>query len=158
MYEPGSLSPAEIIDLLTEFGEEVCGVGEGLSDETLSRRPPGHDRSILEICRLLYEESEYADAHLQSVIGEATTATQVTTEATQSGGPGDRPADLMRVFRERRAQTVALLGKLDPSAWQRRGQHPTRGDITVEEVALHLIRVEEQALDEIDAIKRKLGA
>ena len=152
MYDPGALSPSEIIDLLTEIADELAHATAGLSAEQLGRRTPGQDRSILDICRRVREEAQRADGYLQRLTGEATRTLDIPSASEDSDTIGTH-IDALRLIR---AQTVALLAKLDPAMWRRSGDHPDFGQMTVEEVALRLIQHEERALDEIAEIKHAL--
>ncbi len=47
-------------------------------------------------------------------------------------------AEVLAEFRRRRGETLLLLRALPHVIWQRTGQHPKRGELTLEALALHL--------------------
>ena len=49
------------------------------------------------------------------------------------------PREALASFARRRGETLALLGRLGLSEWQRGGRHPTRGRITIAEYAGALV-------------------
>ena len=64
------------------------------------------------------------------------------------------PAELLRRVGADLDDVSATLGSLPPDAWRRRGLHPTRGDMTVRQIAEHFIldHLEEHA-DQLDGLE-----
>jgi hypothetical protein len=150
MYEPGSLELGEMLDLLAGIADDLSSALADLDASMLERTVPGHSRSIAALCRSICEEAEQAHAYLRHVTGDPTpTAASASAEAPTV-------AASLEALRSIRAQTVALLSKLDPTAWQRSAPYPDWGHLTIEEAALRLLSDEEAALNEIAAIKRGL--
>ncbi len=64
--------------------------------------------------------------------------------------------DLARVVKEfgaRRADTLQLLRALPHAAWQRSGLHPTRGELTLEQLAAFLADHDQRHIERIRAIR-----
>ena len=59
------------------------------------------------------------------------------TAALRKYGEADARA-VAKAFKELRQETLRLLGSLPDSAWKKTGQHPKRGAISLEDLALHL--------------------
>jgi hypothetical protein len=96
-------------------------------------------------------EAEQAHRYFQLATGET-----VGDEGPEDSG-GDSTAGEIEAFKLVRAQTIALLGKLDPSAWGHGAVDPQFGNLTIEQAALRLIADEEEALDRLAEIRRALG-
>jgi threonine dehydratase len=64
------------------------------------------------------------------------------------------PAELLRRVSADLDDVVATLGALPPDAWERRGLHPTRGEMAVRQIAEHFIldHLEEHA-DQLDGLE-----
>jgi threonine dehydratase len=64
------------------------------------------------------------------------------------------PAELLRRVSADIDDVAAALGALPPEAWHRRGLHPTRGEMTVRQIAEHFIldHLEEHA-DQLDGLE-----
>lgn len=152
MYGPGSLPVDEIIDLLAGTPDDISRAIDGLEEADLRLRPAGHEQCILDICRSICAEAEHGHRHLQRATGESDLV------AGEDVGPADGSTeDAIAALKLVRAQTVALLAKLDPSAWSHSAVDPEWGDLSIELAALRLIAREEEALDRIAAVRRALG-
>jgi hypothetical protein len=152
MYGPGSLPVDEIIDLLAATPDDIDRAIAGLEEADLRRSPAGHEQCIRDICRSIRAEAEHGHRHLQRATGES----DLPAEGNETPAE-DATAEAIAAFKLVRAQTVALLAKLDPSAWSRAAVDPDWGNLTIELAALRLIAQEEEALDRIEAVRRALG-
>jgi len=61
-----------------------------------------------------------------------------------SGAPGATLGDVLAIFRDRRAETVALLDELDADGWARTGIHATWGEVDVADLVRRAIEHDEE--------------
>jgi uncharacterized damage-inducible protein DinB len=131
----------DVIDRLGKAPGALAGAVRGLGADAVRRRPDAGGWSIVEIaCHLRDVERIYAE--------------RFTKMAHQDGpslwmADNDRLAEKLRYrdadassvvkeFRRLREDTLVLLRALPLTSWQRRGRHPTRGEVTIEALAAHL--------------------
>jgi hypothetical protein len=140
---------------LAKTTDELADTVRGRDDAALSRRGSDgwsakdaicHLRDIEELCMLRYHLMLADDNPKVFVAG----AQPKDLEAWGIGGDVPFPldpdrwreerqydrndaAEALAAFRRRRAEVLALLGKLSPEQWQRTSVHPEHGRVTFEE-------------------------
>lgn len=67
-------------------------------------------------------------------------------------------ASAAREFKKHRESTLTLLRALPASAWQRKGIHPKRGEVSIEELAQILVSHDENHLAQIDRLRQAAPA
>jgi hypothetical protein len=59
----------------------------------------------------------------------------------------------LTLFTLRRAELVAMLGRIAPADWQRTGLHETHGSLSILQIVTHLVEHEEEHCIQIEAIR-----
>jgi hypothetical protein len=129
-------SPDERLARLARTPDQLAAAIEGRSASSLGRRPAADAWAAIEIICHLRDTEELFGSRFAAIL---TMDEPVLPEA----GPADRwaaerqyqrhdPTLALRHFRRRRGETLETLIALAPEAWQRGGQHPTRGRLTID--------------------------
>ncbi len=129
---------------------------KGVPEETLRRRGADGKWSMIEnACHLRDIERVYAERFTRIAFTEAPALWMLDNDRTASLRKygEDDPARVAKEWKRLRGETLLLLRALPDAAWQRRGRHPTRGEKTIEELALVLAGHDESHLSRIEALK-----
>jgi len=141
---------------LARAPDDLAGALRGKSDDVLSRRPGPkkwaakevicHLRDIEELFMLRFHQMLGTDNPTFLVLGEMPPDPERWGVGGRVGMPlsPDRWAEerqylrndaalALNAFRNRREETLALLGKLSPTQWQRGSAHVTLGRMTFED-------------------------
>jgi hypothetical protein len=121
---------------LTRTADELAAAIKGQTDAALSRRPDVRNWAAKEVvCHLRDTEEAFGSRFDQILSMEVD---------PKLGGPNpDRwaeerqylrndAAEALAAFRKRRGETLATFGKLTAAQWDKGGQHPVRGRITID--------------------------
>jgi len=129
---------------------------KGASDETLRRRPaPGtwsmienaaHLRDIERVYQARFSKMAFSDRPAFWMLDNDRAA-----EALRYGEAA--PGAVLKEFRRLREETLVLLRALPHPAWRRTGLHPTRGELTVEQLAGVLAGHDERHLEKIRSLR-----
>jgi hypothetical protein len=127
-----------------------------LAAEALRRRPEPGKWSILEIaCHLRDVEQVYAERFTKMAHRERPSFWMLDNERVAKAlryGEA-RLGDVLKEFARRRNDTLTLLRALPPTAWQRTGLHPKRGEVSIEQLARVLADHDRSHLDRIRALR-----
>ena len=138
---------------LARMPDEVSAALGERRASALARRPAPEAWSATEIvCHL---------RDIEAVFTERVRAMLATDEpALPEGGPDDRearerqyarqdPALALAEFRRRRGESLELLVALPPADWQRGGEHPARGRLTIDMLVAQLAWHDDNHLDQL---------
>lgn len=124
------------------------------SPEALRRAPQPGKWSAIEIaCHLRDIDRLYAERVTKAAFSERP-AFWMMDNALVSEKLGYRDADpaaVLKEHRRRREDLVSLLRALPHEGWQRRGLHPKRGELTIEQLAEVIAGHDENHLGQIEA-------
>jgi hypothetical protein len=129
---------------------------KGVSDETLRRRPAAGKWSMIENAAHLSDiELVYQGRFSKMAFSDRPAFWMLDNDRAAAAlkyGEAS-PAAVVREFRRRREDTLALLRALPHQAWRRTGLHPTRGELTVEQLAGVLAGHDERHLGKIRSLR-----
>jgi DinB superfamily len=129
-------TPDERLARLASTPGQIAGLIERRSARALARRPQQDAWAPVEVISHLRDTEE--------LFGDRITAILAMHEPVlPAAGPTDRwaserqylrddPATALAHFRRRRGESLEMLVALSPSDWQRGGEHPTRGRLTID--------------------------
>jgi hypothetical protein len=156
---PASSAPAwfqrpadERMARLARTPDQIAAALGGRRAADLARRPAPEAWSAAEIvCHL---------RDIEAVFGERVTAILAGDEPALPEAEPDRwarerqyarqdPAAALADFRRRRGESLATLVALPPPDWQRGGEHPSRGRLTIDMLVAHLAWHDDNHLDQL---------
>lgn len=131
-----SRTPDERLARLASAPGQVAGLLQRRTARALARRPaPGAWAPIEVVCHLRDIEETFAD-RVTAILG-------MHEPVLPEVGPADRWAEdrqylrhdaatALAHFRRRRGESLEMLVALSPSDWQRGGEHPARGRLSID--------------------------
>jgi len=149
-----------IIKALREAGSSVASEFAGLDEESLRIRTPGSDLSLKEIAAHLRDAEDLAGQQIMCVLDQPGRTIPHQDIDLLPMERDYRQADirgLIAAFRSARRETVLVLWGLVDSDWDLSGQHPYRGDITVETIARELAQHDLEHLWQVRRLKAELN-
>ena len=145
----------ELFDRLAAGPRRLAELTRGVSDEVVRRKSPKGGWSIVEnACHLRDVEALFAERFTKAAHQEKPSFWMMDNDRVAERRRYCQ-ADVAKVaddFARLRADTLTLLRALPPSAWQRTGLHPKRGELTIEALATVLAGHDESHLDRIAAL------
>jgi len=145
-----------VLETLAGAPAAMAAALKGASDETLRRRPaPGkwsmienaaHVRDIERVYQARFSKMAFTERPAFWMLENDRAA-----EALRYGETA--PAAVVKDFRRLREETLVLLRALPHQAWLRTGLHPTRGELTVEQLAGVLAGHDERHLEKIRSLR-----
>jgi hypothetical protein len=141
-------SPDERLARLAKTPDQVALAIHGRRDAALRRRPAENARSPVEIiCHLRDAEARFG-RRVATILDDdepaLPEADPAERRARERGYAGEGAALALVEFRRGRGESLATLIALSPADWQRGGEHPARGRLTVDMLVAHMA-----ALDDI---------
>ncbi len=129
-------TPDERLARLASMPGQVAGVLGERSERALARRPAAGAWAPVEIVCHLRDTEETFGARFEAILG-------MDEPALPEVGPADRWAGerqylrhdaalALAHFRRRRGESLETLVALSPSDWQRGGEHPARGRLSID--------------------------
>jgi hypothetical protein len=129
-------SPDERLARLAKTPDRLAAAVAGRSEAALGRRPAAEAWAPTEILCHLRDTEELFGARFADILA-------MDEPALPEAGPADRwaaerqyrrhdPALALAHFRRRRGESLETLLALAPPDWQRGGQHPARGRMTID--------------------------
>jgi hypothetical protein len=129
-------TPDERLARLASMPGQVAGVLGERSERALARRPAAGAWAPVEIVCHLRDTEETFGARFEAILG-------MDEPALPEAGPADRwaaerqylrhdAALALAHFRRRRGESLETLVALSPSGWQRGGEHPARGRLSID--------------------------
>jgi hypothetical protein len=132
-------TPEESLELLRRTPTQIAAWIRGKADADLGKRPSEKAWAAKEvICHLRdVEEMFHARALLALHNDNPTWVPAVDADrwAADRQYLRNDAAEALAAFERRRADTLALFASLAPDQWERAGTHPTRGRMTLRELA-----------------------
>lgn len=128
----------------------------GLSDEGLRRRPAAGKWSPLEIaCHMRDVERIFTERFTKMAYRDRPALWMMDNDrvAEVLRYNEARLEDVLKEFSRLRGDTLTLLRALPPPVWRRTGQHPKRGEITIEQLARVLGDHDKSHLERIRALR-----
>ena len=121
---------------LTRTADQLSAAIKGQAESVLARRPDGKNWAAKEVVCHLRDAEELLGQRFEAIL---TMDEPVLPEV----GPGDRwalerqyrrhdAALALAHFRRRRGESMETLMALPPDDWQRGGEHPVRGRVTID--------------------------
>jgi uncharacterized damage-inducible protein DinB len=137
---------------LTRTADDLAAAVRGKSEDVLARRPDAKNWAAKEVVCHLRDTEELFMERFQLILA--------MNEPKLSSLNPDRWAEerqylrndvnaAVAAFRTRRDETLELLRKLAPEAWQRAGLHATRGKFTVEDFVTLMAWHDDNHLDQL---------
>lgn len=129
----------ENLDVMRGTPARLAGLVEGVSDDVLTRRPAPAAWAAREVlCHLRDTEDSFVARVFLALHNDnprwlPAVDPERWAEDRQYLRSDGRLA--LAAFARRRAENLALLETLTPEQWARTGQHPTRGQMSVQDVA-----------------------
>lgn len=138
---------------LTRTADELTGAIKGQSEPALSRRPDTKNWAAKEVVCHLRDTEEVFGARVEQMLA-------MDVEPKLGVSDPDRMAEerqylrndageALAAFRQRRAETLEILGKLTPAQWEKGGIHPVRGRITIDDVLSLMAWHDDNHLDQL---------
>jgi len=149
----------EIIERVKALPDRIAAEIEGLSEDELRRRPADGAWSIKEVCGHLRDDSEVWRRRLYMMITQTDPVLPSYDQEALVREHAYQDADIAAVLgdvRRFRLDIVENLKTLTGDGWERRGQHPERGPITVRQGMERMIRHTKGHIDQIREMKESI--
>jgi uncharacterized damage-inducible protein DinB len=150
-----------IIQRVRTLPDRVAAEIEGLSEETLRRRPADGAWSLKEVCGHLRDDSEVWRRRLNLMITETDPVLPSYDQEALVREHAYQEADIATVladFKRLRLEMVELLSGLESEGWKRTGQHPNWGRVRVRQGIAMMIRHTEGHLEQVRELKERVGS
>ncbi len=151
----------EIIERVRTLPDRVAAEIEELSEDELRRRPAEGAWSLKEICGHLRDDSEVWRRRLGMMIAETDPVLPAYDQEAMVREHAYQDAEITTVlgeFKRLRLEIVDMLSKLAPDGWERPGQHPDWGRLTIRQGMERMIRHTEGHLDQVRELKEKASS
>ena len=148
----------EIIERVKTLPDRVAAEIEGLSEDELRWRPADGAWSLKEVCGHLRDDSEVWWRRLSMMIKETGPVLPAYDQEAMVREGAYQDADIATVlgdFKRLRLEMVDLLSGLTVEGWERTGQHPDWGRLTVRGGMEWMIQHTDEHLDQVRELKEK---
>ena len=149
--------PRRLIARLAATPLRLRGLTDDLGADEVTRPPKPGEWSAAEVVLHLVEgDRDRFVPRLRRMLSEDTPV----FDAARPARAADLTLDLTvlrDVFAQARGQAVAILEKLAPDDWQRRGVSPSRGRLTVERYAATMAGHDLEHLGQLNQVRRAFG-
>jgi uncharacterized damage-inducible protein DinB len=148
----------EIIERVKALPDRVAAEIEGLSEDELRRRPAEGDWSIKEVCGHLRDDSEVWRRRLYMMITQTDPVLPSYDQEALVREHAYQDADIAAVlgdFKRFRLDMVENLSTLTRDSWERTGQHPDWGRLTIRQGMEMMVRHTEEHLDQVRELRAK---
>lgn len=150
----------EILARLEDTPKALTALLRGVPEEILRRKPAPAKWSMLEIaCHLRDVDSLFLErsAKMASLDRPQLRLMNQDEVAASLRYNQEDPEGVLRDFRARRAETLALLGALAPQSWKRTGLHPKRGEFSIAAQTDLQVNHDANHLGQIRALRQQFG-
>ncbi len=121
---------------LTRTGDELAHAIRSQSDAVLSRRPDAKNWAAKEVICHLRDTEEVFGARMEQIVAMDVDPNLVATNpdrwAEERQYLVNDAGGALAAFRQRRAETLEIFGKLTPAQWGKGALHPVLGRITLD--------------------------
>jgi hypothetical protein len=147
------LPRAQRLHHLTRTADELGAAIKGQSETVLCRRPDGKNWAAKEVVCHLRDTEEVFGARMAQILAMDIEPALIATNP-------DRWADerqylvndvtvALDAFRQRRAETLEMFGKLAPAEWDKGAMHPTLGRIALDKFLSIIAWHDDNHLDQL---------
>jgi hypothetical protein len=149
-------SSDERLARLARTPDQLAAAIAGRDAAALARRPAAAAWAPTEILGHLRDAEATFGRRLAAIVASDEPTLSEAPAAVRSATPDHRedPTRVLADFRRLRGESLATLIALAPTDWQRGGEHPTRGRVTVDMLVAHLAWHDD---DHLDQLARALG-
>jgi uncharacterized damage-inducible protein DinB len=145
-----------IFEKLASAPAALAAALKGVPDDLLRRRPEAGRWSMIENAAHARDiERVYQGRFSRMAFGDRPAFWMLDNDRVADAlkyAEAD-PADVAKEFRRLREDTIALLFALPHEAWKRTGLHPTKGELTIEQLAARLADHDEGHIGKIRALR-----
>jgi hypothetical protein len=148
----------EIIERVKSLPAQIAAEVEGLPEDELRRRPAEGEWSIKEVCGHLRDDSEVWWRRLSMMVKEIDPVLPAYDQEAMVRQGAYQEADIAAVlgdFKRFRLEMVDLLSGLTVEGWERTGQHPDWGRLTVRGGMEWMVQHTEEHLDQVRELRAK---
>jgi rubrerythrin len=149
------LNPTSVLDLLEENATALARLVDGLSEETMDRKPADGGWSIRDHIAHFYDTQGMLDTRVDLMLtydDPDLAAMAVYEFATEEDRHPPTARGTLEEFRQKRAACVARLRERPLRDLYRTGQHPEFGELTILRQAAYMAFHEQVHLPEIEAL------
>ncbi|TEU22351.1 MAG: DUF664 domain-containing protein [Anaerolineales bacterium] len=149
------LNPTSVLDLLEENATALARLVDGLSEETMDRKPADGGWSIRDHIAHFYDTQGMLDTRVELMLtydNPDLAAMAVYEFATEEDRHPPTARGTLEEFRQKRAACVARLRERPLQDLYRTGQHPEFGELTILRQAAYMAFHEQAHLPEIEAL------
>jgi hypothetical protein len=128
------LNPTSVLDLMEENADELARLVDGLSEETMNRKPADGSWSIRDHIAHFYDTQGMLDTRVELMLtydNPDLAAMAVYEFATEEHRHPSTARGTLEEFRRKRATCVARLREQPLQDLYRTGQHPEFGELTI---------------------------
>jgi len=150
-----------VLKALRECANTVVSELSRLDDDTLARAAADGEWCLKEIAAHVRDAEELALRQMTAIIEGrrgALPAWDIDLLPAERDYRSSDVFDVLAEFRRLRSETTELLWGLTGADWRSSGEHPYRGQVTVEALARELAQHDLEHLAEIRRLKHDLGA
>jgi len=151
----------EIMERVKSLPDRVAAEIEGLSEDELRRRPADGAWSIKEVCGHLRDDSEVWRRRLGMMITDTDPVLPSYDQEALVREHAYQDADIAAVLgdvKRFRLEMVDLLSGLGPEGWERTGQHPDWGRMTIGQGMGMMVRHTEGHLEQVRELRERATA
>jgi len=148
----------KIIKRVKTLPDRIAAEIEGLSEEALRWRPADGAWSLKEVCGHLRDDSEVWWRRLSMMVKEAYPVLPSYDQEALVREHAYQDADIAAVlgdFKRFRLDMVENLSTLTRDSWERTGQHPDWGRLTIRQGMEMMVRHTEEHLDQVRELRAK---
>ncbi|MGA7990890.1 MAG: DinB family protein [Thermoanaerobaculia bacterium] len=145
-----------ILERLAAAPAALAAALKGVPDDVLRRRPEAGKWSMIENAAHARDlERVYQGRFSRMAFGERPAFWMLENDrmAEALKYASADPADVVKEFRRLREDTIALLRALPHETWKKTGLHPTKGELTVEQLAARLADHDEGHIGKIRILR-----
>jgi DinB superfamily len=149
-----------VLKALRECANTVVSELSFLDEDTLDRIPADGEWCLKEVAAHVRDAEDLALRQMTAIIEgrrAVLPAWDIDLLPAERNYRSSDVGDLLMEFRQLRRETTDLLWSLTRADWRASGEHPYRGEVTVETLARELAQHDLEHLAEIRRLKHDLG-
>lgn len=149
-----------LVEVLAENAQRLEALFTGLSEEEARRAPAPGEWSALEVLtHLRTAEAIMMPRVLQILVRPNVRLPDMDEHrwAALLARARLSVSEQVAAFAARRRELVGLLATLRPDEWETAGEHELQGELTVRRIAEHAAGHEREHLEQLEAVRWKIG-